>query len=226
MPSNEQNTVLVVDDNTSRRRWREYSGQSSPEIAIFKATERLLAAEALHEISVAKILREAAVSRAAFYHYFSSKYEVVASLVGAALQEIHTSLGLWAGGPTDTSADVLRQALRGGIELWVQRGPILAATIEHLVGELRALWMQFLDTFTDVVAQQIERERSANAAPPGPPADAVAGALVWSSERLLYLGLRGIDHSIPTVHAAGEALLELWSAAIYGPDRDPGMVAP
>jgi TetR/AcrR family transcriptional regulator, ethionamide resistance regulator len=216
-------SVLAVGDGAGRR-FRSHTGRSGPELAIFQATERLLQTKSLHEISVAQILCEAGVSRAAFYYYFASKHDVVASLLAEVFDEIFASIEPWTGGFEHSSPEVLRRSLLTGVDLWTQQGHILAAAIEnmHTAPQLRTLWVAFLDRFTQAVAHEIERERADGTAPPGPPAQAIAGALVWGSERVLYLGLRGLDPAVDGVAAAGDALLELWFASIYGPDRGPG----
>jgi AcrR family transcriptional regulator len=58
-----------------RQRPRAHTGEQDAEKAIFEATERLLAEQPLHELSVAQIITAAGLSRATFYHYFSSKFE-------------------------------------------------------------------------------------------------------------------------------------------------------
>jgi TetR/AcrR family transcriptional regulator, ethionamide resistance regulator len=211
-------TVPVVDDDSPRARWRAHTGKSAPEIAVFAATEQLLATQPLHEISVEAILDRSGISRAAFYYYFSSKYDVVANLAAAALEEIIHHLDAWTGDHDASPSEVLRSSLQSGIKLWVDHGLLLAATIEnmHSAPELGAVWIQHLERLTSLIAREIDRERADGTAPDGVPAEAVAGVLVWASERLLYLGLRGVDDALPSVEAAGDALLSLWSAAIYG----------
>ncbi|ORV54517.1 hypothetical protein AWC05_18155 [Mycobacterium florentinum] len=180
--------------------------------------ERLLIDQPLHEVSVEKILQASGVSRAAFYYYFSSKYDVVASLAETVLDEIYHLLDAWADSGGEPSPALLQRGLRSGVDMWTTHGPLLAAMIEnmHAAGGLKESWVGFLDRFTQTVAAKIEADRRDGTAPGGLPADAVAGALVWSSERLLYLGLRGLDPAIPTVEAAGNALIVLWTTAIYG----------
>ncbi len=216
-------SVLHVGGEAGRR-FRGHTGRSGPELAIFEATERLLQTKSLHEISVAQILSEAGVSRAAFYYYFGSKHDVVESLLTQVFDQIFASIEPWTGGFEHSSPEVLRRSLLTGVDLWTQQGHVLAAAIENMntAPQLRQLWVAFLNRFTEAVAHEIERERADGTAPSGPPARAVAGSLVWGSERVLYLGLRGLDPAVDGVTAAGDALLELWFAAIYGRDRTPG----
>lgn len=181
--------------------------------------ERLLADQPLHEVSVETILRASGVSRAAFYYYFSSKYDVVVSLATTVLDEIYHLLDAWTDSGGEPPPALLHRGLRSGVDLWTAHGPLLAAMIEnmHAADGLKEVWVGFLDRFTQAVAAKIERDRRDGTAPGGLPADAVAGVLVWSAERLLYLGLRGLDPAVPTIEAAGEALIALWTTAIYGP---------
>src|SRR6202022_2897332 len=68
---------------------RAHAGGSETELAIFAATERLLAEIPLQGLSVAQIIEGASVSRATFYFYFSSKYAVVTGLLARVMDEIY-----------------------------------------------------------------------------------------------------------------------------------------
>ena len=67
---------------------RMRSGNSATETAIFKATEKLLAKQPFTDLSVAQIIERAGISRASFYHYFSSKLGVIAGLLVAVMDDI------------------------------------------------------------------------------------------------------------------------------------------
>src|ERR1700716_1861472 len=68
---------------------RGHAGASETEIAIFEATEKLLAEMPLHELSVAQIIRAAGVSRATFYFYFSPKHAVVIGLLARVIDALY-----------------------------------------------------------------------------------------------------------------------------------------
>jgi TetR/AcrR family transcriptional regulator, ethionamide resistance regulator len=209
----------VSDGAAEPTRWRRHSGRSEPELAILEITERLLASTPLHELSVEAILQDAGVSRTAFYYYFASKHDVVAILVSRAFDEIAAGLASWTASDADDLRRLLRASLEEGIDVWRRHDAVLAATIEnvHAVDVLRTVWLERVDQVTQLIARVIKHQRQAGAAPDGPPPETVAGTLVWSSERLLYLGIRGFDPAIPDLDTAGRALLELWQTVIYGP---------
>src|ERR1700716_3752473 len=78
-----------LEDSRSGDRPRSHAGTSDTELAIFAATEGLLADVPLHELSVAQIIGAAEISRATFYFYFSSKFAVLTALVEHAIAEIY-----------------------------------------------------------------------------------------------------------------------------------------
>lgn len=61
------------------RRARE--GNADTRTQTFAATEELLERVPLHDLSVAQIIDQAEISRATFYAYFSSKFDVVVGLL-------------------------------------------------------------------------------------------------------------------------------------------------
>jgi AcrR family transcriptional regulator len=64
---------------------------------LINVSSRLFAAEGYDRVSVDRIIREAGVSKGAFYHHFASKEEILdavtASIVSALLDEIRQALG-------------------------------------------------------------------------------------------------------------------------------------
>src|SRR4051794_20816602 len=89
---------------------RGHRGSSDAEATIFAATERLLATVPLHDVTVADIIREAGVSRATFYFYFSSKFAVVAALLASVMNEIFESVRVERE-PGDDPETALRKGL-------------------------------------------------------------------------------------------------------------------
>src|SRR5213076_1135864 len=80
---------------------RDRDGSTTAEQEIFAATERLLATVTARDLSVAQILEEASISRGTFYHYFSSKWEVIIALATRVMEDIHDWIALFAGGGDD-----------------------------------------------------------------------------------------------------------------------------
>jgi TetR/AcrR family transcriptional regulator, ethionamide resistance regulator len=198
---------------------RTHGGGSDAERSIFQATEQLLAEVPLHELSVAQIISAAGVSRATFYFYFSSKFAVVTGLLAQIMDEIFQVVQPFvsrADGQDPESA--LRQSLQDSTKLWAAHRPALGAVMEHwhAVPELRVLWLGVVQRFAAAVAAEIDREREEGLAPPGPDSRHIAAALIWSTERCLYVAGLGVDENIPREEDLVEPLLALWLGGVYG----------
>jgi TetR/AcrR family transcriptional regulator, ethionamide resistance regulator len=211
----------------SADRPRSHGGTSDTELAIFAATERLLAEVPLHELSVAQIISAAEISRATFYFYFSSKYAVVSGLLARVMDEIFDVVQPFVDRRDDVApAEALRKSLEESIALWQSHRPALRAVHEHwnTTPELQALWIDVVERFKDAVAAEIDRERKAGLAPPGADSRQVAAALLWGTERCLYVAGLGVDRDLPDEKHTLEPLLALWAGALYAgsPATDSG----
>lgn len=206
-----------------RRRPRAHTGDQAIEKAVFAATEKLLATTPLHEISVAQIIAEAELSRASFYHYFSSKHDVVTALMKHVFEdmfaETHTDLEAeW----TDP-AGALRSSLRPAMELWFEHRAVIQAVLEnqHAVPDLAKVWSAVSEPFRAVLAAQVSRQRAAGQAPDGLPADVIAAMMVSAAERIFYVGSTGTDPRLRTASQRLDATVAICMAAIYGDPRGP-----
>ena len=89
----------------------------------------------------------------------------------------------------------------------------------HAVPELQTLWLGVVRRFADGLALEIERERARGLVPPGIDSRQLATALIWATERCLYVaGVHADDH-VPDERSCVEPLLALWLGVIYGPAR-------
>lgn len=198
---------------------RAHQGTSETEAAIFAAAERLLAAEPLHELSVAQIIAEAGISRATFYFYFSSKFAVVVGLLAQVMEEIYEVVQPYVNRANDVAPqEALAQSLQAGIDLWARHRPALRAIHEHwsTSEELRELWLSVIDRFTAALATEIDRERATGLAMQGPDSRAVAGTLLWGTECCLYVAGLGVDPNFPDEASTLEPLLAVWTGALFG----------
>jgi AcrR family transcriptional regulator len=215
--------VTPTDGPPPRRRPRAHTGDQAIEKAVFAATEKLLATTPLHEISVAQIIAEAELSRASFYHYFSSKHDVVTALMTAVFEdmfaETHTELEAeW----TDP-AGALRSTLRPAMERWFEHRAVISAVLEnqHAVPDLAKVWSAVSEPFRAVLAAQITQQRASGRAPDGLPADVIAAMMVSAAERIFYVGSNGTDPRLRTASQRLDATVAICMAAIYGDPRGP-----
>jgi len=206
-----------------RQRPRVHTGSSAAEKAIFEATERLLADHALHELLVAQIIAEAGLSRASFYHYFSSKFEVVAARLQQIFDDLFAETEPELASPWSDPEMALRTSLETGMAVWFEHRALIHAALEnqHAVPVLAAAWAQASGRFVEVVADQITRERDAGRAIPGLPPEAIATMLICGAERIFYVGSTGIDPRMATPDKRLDTIVTIALAAIYGSPTGP-----
>lgn len=165
------------------------------------------------DITVANILEEAAISRANFYHYFSSKFDVLASLTAKILGEAYAEAGPWRATAGKDRARSLDQSLRETLDAWAAHGPVMHAAIEwmHEVPEVAQTWAAMREKFVAAIAEQIRHELPADAAP-----EVTATVLVCGLERSFYVSSRGLDPRIPDPAATVGPLVRITHDGIYG----------
>jgi AcrR family transcriptional regulator len=183
--------------------------------ALLEVTERLLAERALDDLAVEDILQEAKVSRASFYFYFESKHAILAALLERIVDDVHgATLPYLERGETPPE-QALRDANGGLLALWREHAVVMRASLENwqAVPELRDAWGGMIARFTAAAAAQIERDREAGVAQPGPDATRLAGALIAMNERCVYYAVANGDPADD--EALVETLTHIWMAAIY-----------
>jgi AcrR family transcriptional regulator len=210
---------LEATRRSDRPRTRD--GSSEIEEQIFDATEALLAEVGLGDLGVSEICRRAGVARGTFYFYFSSKHAVIAGLLARVMDEIFVGMTPFAGGGRDgwvPPAEALETGLRAGWTVWSEHRLLLRATSEHWaqVPEIRELWLSVMDRFTQAIAGEIDRERTAGTAPPGIESRRLASLLLWSAERHAYVAGLGLDPALPDQEAIFASVLQFWLRAIHG----------
>ncbi len=203
--------------NGSGRRARE--GNADTRAQILAATERLLEQVSLRDLSVAQIIEQAEISRATFYFYFSSKYDVVVGLLAKIMNDVYdVSRPFIDRQPDDEPADAMRRSLEAAAATWHTHRLALRAVSEHwnAVPELRTLWLGVVRRFTDGVAAEIDRQRAAGLAPPGTDSRELTAVLLWATERSLYVAGLGLESELRSEEQAVDALFSVWRGAIYG----------
>ena len=83
--------------------------------------------------------------------------------------------------------------------------------------------------FARSIGPQLDADRAAGIASPGPPAGPLVTALLWSSEHALYIASCVLSDHLPDEYAAAEPLATMWLSAVYGSSQRrnlAGSVAP
>lgn len=200
--------------------WRLARDLGPPEVACIDALERLLGAgDAFQDITVEMVLREGSVSRSTFYSYFDSKVDLLIVLAARIYDELFEGIAPWRTADGEGTGELWATSVRNSRSTWTRHGPVLAAIVQTVHDEprLRSVWLEGMDRATLAMAEEIRRERRRGVAPSGAPAEAVASTIVWTAERLLYLGDRGLGGDVLDLESAADLLLEFGTAAVHGP---------
>jgi len=191
--------------------------------AVLTATAQLLETTPLSELSVAQILAAAGVGRTSFYEHFSSKDDVVVKLMRRISAEVGEELEpLFAGGRGSPDAAV-RHALGNVLATATRHARLLVTVAEEwpVVPELRAIWFSMLGEATARLAETIDRERAAGAAPPGADSRALAASLIWTAERAFHVAMTSADRTLAGPDSLIEPLVQLFVGTIYGRSVTP-----
>ena len=189
--------------------------------AVLAATTALLETVPLAELSVAQILEAADVGRTSFYEHFSSKEDVVVKLLRAVSTDIAAEIEPMFTRGERTPEQAFREGLTRLIRMWERYAPLMVTgSVEWTaIPELRRLWLRIHADLTRRIAAVIAADRAAGLAPPGADAEALAAALVWSTERALLVSRTARVRALPRPEALVEPLTQLYVRSIYGHGR-------
>ncbi|MGQ0624001.1 MAG: TetR/AcrR family transcriptional regulator [Sporichthyaceae bacterium] len=205
---------------SNKRNTPRINARKSGEKLIFEATERLLREVPVRDLSVEQILEESGVSRRTFYVYFASKYGVIMRLAEAVVRDISETLEPLLARPAgEHGPDALRRAVDAGCAVWAGHADVLRAVVEHWqeVDDLREAWLGALGQVAAAMSAEIDRERAAGAAQPGPDSLALAWSLIWASANVLHFGLLGQVSGLPkSPRQLVDPICAMWMGAIYG----------
>lgn len=187
------------------------------ERAILATAESLFRERAFHQVSVDDLARGAGLSRSTFYFYFTSKEQVILTLLDRLVQE---QLREEQNSPVALASDpagVWRAVLGGSYDRWsAHRGVFRAAVAARgTSAEVSAVWTGFLEQFVSRTAAAIEAERSRGAAPPGIPPRDLAVYLVRMNEGMFEAVADDLE-PVVAQHRMIDGLVRVWLSAIYG----------
>lgn len=201
------------------RRPRSVDLNGVPADAIYSATSRLMERMAFADISVAQILKEANVSRATFYFYFSSKFSVLSGLLEKAMEDIFgTVQPFLERSADDPPSSALERSIRAVTQAWHRHRAVLQAANQHWHSEpaLKALWLTVVERFVTAGAVEIDRERDSGLIVSDVPSRTLAATLFWSTERVLHIAGMGVDPDLTDEEAMIGPLVAMWNGTLYG----------
>jgi TetR/AcrR family transcriptional regulator, ethionamide resistance regulator len=188
------------------------------EQAILDGAYELLRDTPLRTVSIDDLAKRAGLSRSSFYFYFESKWQVLFAMLGPIAEDVFTASQLIFERPVDMSPqEAIEQAATEVVDVWHRHGHILRE-VGDAVGaepELRSQWDSILGRFIEAAAAAIERDRATGVAVGGPPARALAAALMWMGERNLGLMSMRSENAIRTADIV-ETIATVWLRSVFG----------
>jgi len=163
------------------------------ERAILQATRRLLDEAPLTELTVGRIAMAAGVPRSSLYFYFSDKVQIFEVLLAGVLGRMSEEVERWFSDPSNLSRAWLRPSLAVAVEVAVHNAGVVRAATDSRGAHagVERVCRDYFERSVDRAAMLIERDRAAGFAPvDGPPAYAIARALMLMTERSIYDLLR------------------------------------
>ena len=152
---------------------------------ILDAAQEFLVRRRLRDMTVSALMEPIPVTREAFYKHFSSRYEVVAALLGRFTAEVAEDFGIWLYG-NDPVSDVPAM-FDAASRTYLRRASLLRAVVDAapLDPDLEAVWRAFLDHFIDAAAERIRTDQELGTANRSIDARLAASALIHLVERML-----------------------------------------
>ena len=208
--------MMFAMSPTGSRRKRSKGDLTSQ--AILDTAERLLETKSLDEIAVDELTSGAGISRSTFYFHFESREAVLYALSERVVEGLYDNAALWLRRGSEPPEDSIRRAIAGTVSLWRAHGPVLRAAVRARdTSELvRGFWSGVARKFIDSTATQIEIERDAGVAVPGPPtARSLATVLVSMNETMCY-SLSLSRKSAARDREVVDTLTAVWLRSVYG----------
>jgi TetR/AcrR family transcriptional regulator, ethionamide resistance regulator len=207
----------MPEPRTAITRHRRRGRRPRTYAAVLAATSELLETVPLAQLSVARIIEAAGVSRTSFYEHFTSKEDVVVRLVRSISAEVADEIEPMFTRDGREPEQAFRDGLSRLLRVCARHAPLVLAASEEwpAVPELQRLWFRMHGELTHRVAALIVAERAAGRAPEGADPEALAACLVWTGERSFHVAMTGEILALSGHDALVEPLVQLYVGTIY-----------
>ncbi len=191
--------------SVTRRAGGSRGHREAAQLQVLEAVERLLAAgESFTALGVQRIAAEAGIARTTFYGHFPDKTTLLMRLTESATTELFAHALAWieddAGTLESHTATVL--AL---IREHRKHAPLLRALAEVAAydPEVEAFWRGRIESFAEVLAIRLERDRAAGRVAPDLDVETTAFWIAWATERSIAMHVGGRPAEADAAFAAG-----------------------
>ncbi|TAM72122.1 MAG: TetR/AcrR family transcriptional regulator [Mycobacterium sp.] len=148
---------------------------------------------AYSDVSVAKLIDAAGISRSAFYAFYDDKGDLLAAMAEVLVEEIKTAGIAWWKMPEEGDKADLREALRPAIEAFRQHYAMLKTVVEGSISDprVREPYHRLIEDATSSLAQHIRDGQSRGTVAAGLDPERTARWLNLMNERALHYSLGG-----------------------------------
>jgi AcrR family transcriptional regulator len=181
---------------------------------ILDAALEFLWSNAFRDLTVAKLTKQAGISRPGFYQYFADLHDLMENLLKILEQEILSVAQSWFAAETNPVAK-LAESLSGFVKVGYEQGPLVRAVVDAapMDERLEKAWNGVIKIFDDAVTERIKQDQAAGLAPAfeaRPVAIALnrmdVGALIH------HFGRRPRSNPQPVY----QSIARIWISTIYG----------
>jgi AcrR family transcriptional regulator len=147
--------------------------------------ERMLDEESFTEISVERLVKEADVSKSAFYIYFRDKGDLLRELIADVMTDMFGVAAVWWELPAGATKQQLRDAIDTITAAYLPHRKLMAATVEasSYDREVAAVFGGLMAQAHQMVAGYIERGQGSGDVRAGIDVDRTATWIMWMFER-------------------------------------------
>lgn len=185
--------------------------------AILNAALDFVWSHQFRDMTVAKIMDAAGLSRSAFYPHFSDLHAVMSVLLEMIGEEILMAAQPWVAGTGDPS-QLVKEALSGMVGVCYHRGPFLRAITDAAAMDKRfdEDWTGFLEQFDAAACARIEADQAQGLIPKF---DALPVATALNRlDAYTVINAFG-QHPRSQPEPVQDALARIWVSTLYGSEQ-------
>lgn len=216
--------MASVTRNNKHRSRAERRDEVSRRLLV--ALEEHLSTSSFTEFSVDRLVREAGMSRSAFYLHFADKSDLLRTLYADVVQDLIEAAQTWWGLPADATKAELHEGFRVLLDAYRPHARLMQAVTEvaSYDPDVKLEFDALMDRAVGEVMQHIRLGQASGAIREGLDAEAVAGCLMWMTERVLLQVLGTADDDVAERHLAG--LVDVYWHTLYEGRRSSREAAP
>lgn len=202
-----------MSTSRSRKRSHRHEPQEARR-SILDSAIQFLQERHLRDLTIGEIMKRTALSRPAFYWYFTDIQDVMIALLDEIEAIMHQTASPWLSGEGEPIA-ALRKSNKAIVMASIEHGPIIRAIVEAapLEERLEQAWSSFMDRWDDAVEARILTHQEIGLIP-ALDARRIANALNSLDVNLVITAFGRYPQDDP--EEVLETMHRVWSSTLYG----------